>query len=121
MQKSTKVVEIRFEDGTVSYRQDYNTFKLECPAIADHLDEYGHFDPGDKSKYSYHLVDNELDSHYQKLKIQPMEYSMANNLNPMQHTIIKYVSRYNLKNGIEDLQKAMQTLQMLIDYEQKEN
>jgi hypothetical protein len=50
-----------------------------------------------------------------------MEYSMANNLNPMQHTIIKYVSRYNLKNGIEDLQKAMQTLQMLIDYEQKEN
>jgi hypothetical protein len=121
MQKSTKVVEIRLEDGTVSYRQGYDTFKLECPAIAAHLDEHGYFDPGGGLKHCYYLFNAGLDSHYQKLKIQPMEYSMANNLNPMQHTIIKYVSRYNLKNGIEDLQKAMQTLQMLIDYEQKEN
>ena len=56
--------------------------------------------------------------HYKKLKIQPMEYSMANNLNACQHTIIKYVTRYKDKNGIEDLQKARHTIDMLIAFEE---
>ena len=56
-------------------------------------------------------------NHYTKLKIQPMEYSMANNLNACQHTIIKYVTRYKDKNGIEDLQKARHTIDMLIAFE----
>ncbi len=52
-------------------------------------------------------------SHYTKMKIQPMEFSMANKLNPMQHTIIKYVSRVDLKgNGDEDIDKAIHTLQL---------
>ena len=55
--------------------------------------------------------------HYTKLKIQPMEYSMANNLNACQHTVIKYVTRYQDKNGIEDLKKARHTLDMLIEFE----
>ncbi len=55
--------------------------------------------------------------HYTKLKIQPMEYSMANGLNACQHTVIKYVTRYKDKNGIEDLMKAMHTLDMLIEFE----
>ena len=59
--------------------------------------------------------------HYSKLAIQPMEYSMANNLNACQHTIIKYVTRYKDKNGLEDLMKAAHTLQMLIEIEQKKN
>jgi hypothetical protein len=50
-----------------------------------------------------------------------MEYSMANNLNACQHTIIKYVTRYKDKNGLEDLMKAAHTLQMLIEIEQKKN
>ena len=56
-------------------------------------------------------------NHYKKMKIQPMEYSMANNLDAMQHTIIKYVSRFRDKNGIEDLKKAKHTLDMLIEWE----
>ncbi len=52
-------------------------------------------------------------NHYTKMKIQPMEFSMANNLNPMQHTIIKYVTRVDLKgNGDEDIEKAIHTLQL---------
>lgn len=58
-------------------------------------------------------------NHYTKLKIQPMEYSMANGLNACQHTIIKYVTRYRDKNGLEDLMKAAHTLQILIEIEQK--
>ena len=56
--------------------------------------------------------------HYKKMKIQPMTYSMENGLDAMQHTIIKYVSRFRDKNGIEDLRKAIHTIEMLIEYEE---
>ena len=55
--------------------------------------------------------------HYTKLPIQPMEYSMKNNLDACQHTIIKYVTRFRDKNGIEDLEKAKHVIDMLIAYE----
>ena len=57
-------------------------------------------------------------THYTKLKIQPMEYSMANGLDACQHTIIKYVTRFRDKDGLEDLKKARHTLDMLIEFEQ---
>ena len=55
--------------------------------------------------------------HYKSMKIQPMEYSMANNLDPCQHTIIKYVSRFRSKNGLEDLIKAKHCIDLLIELE----
>ena len=55
--------------------------------------------------------------HYTKLAIQPMRYSMENNLDPLQHTIIKYVTRFRDKNGIEDLEKAKHCIDMLIEFE----
>ena len=59
-------------------------------------------------------------NHYTKLAIQPMRYSMENGLDPLQHTVIKYVTRFRDKNGIEDLEKAKHCIDMLIEYE-KEN
>ena len=58
-------------------------------------------------------------NHYSKLAIQPMEYSMANGLDACQHTIIKYVTRFRDKNGVEDLRKAIHTLELLIEYEER--
>lgn len=58
-------------------------------------------------------------NHYTKMKIQPFQYSMANGLDPMQHTIVKYVSRFRDKNGIQDLEKAKQTIDLLIAYEKE--
>jgi hypothetical protein len=58
-------------------------------------------------------------SHYKDMPIQPMEYSMANKLDPCQHTIIKYVTRFRQKGGIQDLEKARHTLDMLIEFERK--
>jgi hypothetical protein len=55
--------------------------------------------------------------HYSKLAIQPMQYSMANKLDACQHTIIKYVTRFRDKNGIEDLKKAKHAIDMLIEME----
>jgi len=55
--------------------------------------------------------------HYSKLKIQPMEYSMANNLDACQHTAIKYITRFRQKGGIQDLEKAKHCIDMLIQFE----
>lgn len=57
-------------------------------------------------------------SHYSKLKIQPMQYSLANDLNYAQANAIKYITRYKDKNGIEDLKKAIHCLELLIEFEQ---
>lgn len=54
-------------------------------------------------------------SHYTKQPIQPFEYSMRNGLDPMQHTIIKYVTRFRDKGGREDLEKARHTIDLLIE------
>lgn len=67
-------------------------------------------------------LDNQIGgSHYNKMMIQPMTYSMKNGLDPCQHTIIKYVSRFRDKNGIEDLKKAIHTIEMLIEFEEQKN
>lgn len=42
--------------------------------------------------------------HYAKLKIQPMEYSMANGLDACQHTVIKYITRFRDKGGIVEIE-----------------
>ena len=54
-------------------------------------------------------------THYKKLKIQPMQYSMANKLDACQHTIVKYVTRHEDKAGKKDLYKAMHTVLLLIE------
>ena len=56
-------------------------------------------------------------THYSKLAIQPMQYSMANKLDACQHTIIKYVTRFRDKNGRIDLEKAKHVIDMLIELE----
>ena len=53
-------------------------------------------------------------SHYKKLTIQPMQYSMANGLDACQHTIVKYVTRHEDKAGKKDLYKAIHTTLLLI-------
>ena len=53
-------------------------------------------------------------NHYSKLAIQPMEYSLANGIDAGQHTVIKYVTRFKDKGGIEDLHKAKHTIDLLI-------
>jgi len=55
--------------------------------------------------------------HYTKLGITPFSYSMANGLDAMQHTAIKYITRFRDKNGIIDLEKARDTIDQLIEYE----
>lgn len=53
--------------------------------------------------------------HYVKLKIQPIEYITANNLGYCEGNILKYITRYKTKGGIEDLKKALHYLKILIE------
>lgn len=53
-------------------------------------------------------------SHYKNLKIQPVEYIMANGLNYCEGNVIKYVTRYKQKGGIIDLEKAKHYIDLLI-------
>jgi hypothetical protein len=54
-------------------------------------------------------------SHYKKMKIQPMQYSMANELDACQHTAIKYITRHEDKAGKKDLYKSLHTVLLLIE------
>ena len=52
--------------------------------------------------------------HYD-LPIQPIEYILANDLSFIEGNIIKYVTRYKRKNGMQDLLKAKHYLDILIN------
>ena len=52
--------------------------------------------------------------HYD-MKIQPIEFIMANGLGFCEGNILKYISRYKQKGGIDDLLKAHYYIELLID------
>ena len=53
--------------------------------------------------------------HYKDFKIQPIEFITANKLSFIQGNVIKYICRYNKKNGKEDIDKAIHYCEMIID------
>ena len=57
--------------------------------------------------------------HYKKLKIQPVEYILANQMGFCEGAIIKYISRWRDKGGVEDLRKIKQFCEFLIEEELK--
>ncbi len=59
-------------------------------------------------------------SHYKTMKIQPVEFILANNLDFCQGNIIKYTCRYKQKGGVEDLHKVIHYARLLIEQIEKE-
>lgn len=55
--------------------------------------------------------------HYKDLAIQPLEYIVKNNLPYCEGNIIKYISRWRNKNGLEDLLKVKHYVDLLIELE----
>lgn len=54
--------------------------------------------------------------HYKGLAIQPVTYAMANGLGFMEGSVVKYITRWKDKAGIQDLEKAKHFIEMLIDF-----
>ena len=53
-------------------------------------------------------------THYD-LPITPLDYINKNNLGFMEGNVIKYISRYRSKNGLEDLEKAKHYIDLIIE------
>jgi len=57
--------------------------------------------------------------HYKSMPIQPVEFNYVNSIPYIEGTIIKYVSRWRSKGGIQDLEKAKHFIDLLIELEAK--
>ena len=54
-------------------------------------------------------------NHYERLKVEPIKVFVAFNFNWFQGEILKYVSRFQFKNGEQDLCKAIHISSMAVD------
>lgn len=63
------------------------------------------------------LLDQIGGRHYKKLKIQTVEYVHANGIGYFEGNVIKYVTRWRDKGGLDDLEKAKHYLELLIEFE----
>lgn len=58
--------------------------------------------------------------HYKKMMIQPAEYIVSNKIGFLEGLAIKYISRYKHKGGRQDLQKAIHSIELLIEMNDRE-
>ncbi len=56
-------------------------------------------------------------NHYKLMMIQPLEYALANDLGICEHAVVKYISRWKMKGGVDDLRKAIHYCEILIEQE----
>lgn len=60
--------------------------------------------------------------HYKSMKIQPVEFILANELGFCEGNVVKYICRYKQKAGVQDLRKVIHYAELLIkSLEEKEN
>ena len=57
-------------------------------------------------------------THYKDMAIQPIEYIHKNGLGFCEGNVVKYITRWKTKNGIEDLRKVIHYAELLIQMEQ---
>ena len=58
-------------------------------------------------------------NHYKRMPMQPVEFSLANELNTAQANIIKYVCRHAEKGGAGDLKKAAHYCDLWLEVAQR--
>jgi hypothetical protein len=72
--------------------------------------------------YNFELFESKnskIKPSYYGTGIDVIEFCLRNNLTFMQGNVIKYVTRYKNKNGIEDLEKAKEYIDRLIEFEKR--
>jgi hypothetical protein len=57
--------------------------------------------------------------HYMDRAIQPWDYIISNDLGFLEGNIIKYVTRWKDKGGVDDLRKAQHYLAKLIETQEQ--
>ena len=84
--------EVEIDEDTCSYHAD------DLTLVKNEVLETQAYNP---------LIAQEGGGHYKNRGIQPLEYTMKNNLSFCEGNVVKYISRYKSKNGIEDLAKVI--------------
>lgn len=57
-------------------------------------------------------------NHYKNMAIQPIEFILANSLPFSEGSVVKYVSRWRNKGGVDDLKKARHLLDLMIAHQE---
>jgi hypothetical protein len=57
--------------------------------------------------------------HYKKMKIEPIEFIYENEIPFAEANAIKYICRHSVKNGKEDLLKAISYIEFIIEKKYK--
>lgn len=55
--------------------------------------------------------------HYRNKAIEPIRYIMENNLGYCEGNVIKYVTRHREKGGAQDIRKAIQYLNFILQHQ----
>lgn len=72
--------------------------------------------------FDYVSTSTAIDPKHYQLPIEPKDFIIKNQLGFCEGNVIKYICRYKQKNGVEDLKKAKQYIDFLIDeYETTSN
>ena len=64
--------------------------------------------------------DNIKPDHYGEGKIDVIDFCQVNNLDFMQGNVIKYITRYRKKNGLEDIRNAVESINRILANEYPE-
>lgn len=101
-----------YRDSQMS--NDWKTLKLLFPFLPDHLAPDTTVTTNEKKPTN--ASDEQVGgAHYKKCEIQPWDYTIANDLDYFQGSIIKYVTRWKDKGWIQDLYKARHFLDKYIE------
>lgn len=85
---------------------------------------YHYFNDGKGSGWNYRkgipvscsfikIIRQQHGTHYEQMKIQPVDFIHANNIGFLEGNVIKYVCRHGSKNGEQDIDKAIHYLQLI--------
>ena len=64
--------------------------------------------------YGTEEKDNIKPNHYGNSGIDVISFCQANNLDFMQGNVVKYITRYRKKNGLEDIRKAVEYINRIL-------
>ena len=54
-------------------------------------------------------------NHYKDKAVQPWDFIVSNNLGYLEGNVVKYISRWRQKGGVDDLRKAKHYIEKLIE------
>jgi len=67
------------------------------------------------------MKDNINPSHYKQGNIEVIDFILDQKFSYMEGNVVKYLSRYKFKNGLEDLKKARWYINKIIEEKENEN